>query len=482
MQKNNQYRTYYTDEINNKLINKNVKLAGWVQSIRDHGAVTFIDFRDYNGKVQVLIDEKNIAKQLRNEFLIIVDGFVRKRPDGNDNKNLINGDVEIVSKKTTIINKSAPLPFQLDENPNEDTKIKYRYLDLRRPEQMNRLKIRSKMGLTTRNVLESENFTEVETPTLTRSTPEGARDFLVPSRLNPGKWYALPQSPQLFKQLLMVSGVENYYQICRCYRDEDFRADRQPEFTQLDIEMSFATQDNVIELSEKVIKNLWSIVGIEVKTPIEKMTFKNAMDFYGSDKPDLRFGIKLTELTSIFENTNFSIFKNVEYIGAVVMPGGAEQSRRTLDKWQDWAKSKGAKGLAYILLDTQTGTAKGAVAKNLTNDEIKNVVKKTNAEKGDCIFFAAGQKLQSQELLGFCRLEIANMQKLLNENEFKFVWIVDPPLFKKTNQDDDIAVGGKKSEWTAVHHAFTMPKNKYLETLENNPGNFLADSYDIVCN
>jgi aspartyl-tRNA synthetase len=279
----------------------------------------------------------------------------------------------------------------------------------------------------------------------------------------------------------MVGGIEKYYQICRCYRDEDFRADRQPEFTQLDIEMAFTVPDDIIELTEQVVKAVFAVKGINVKIPIKRMTYKDAMDRFGSDKPDLRFELELKTLTPIFDKTNFKVFQNQEYVGAVIYPNGATQPRRTLDKWQDWAKTRGAKGLAYILID-ENGEYKGPVAKNLSSDELKNIKEKTNAKKNDCIFFVAGKKSESQSLLGAVRIEIAKRLNLIDNNDFKFTWVVDAPLFKPTNTDDDVAVGGKDSKWTAVHHAFTMPKDEYLDTFDKDPANTLSNAYDIVCN
>ena len=343
------------------------------------------------------------------------------------------------------------------------------------------MRLRSAANRAARAVLDSHDFVEIETPTLTRSTPEGARDFLVPARLKPGTFYALPQSPQLFKQLLMVAGMERYYQIARCYRDEDFRADRQPEFTQLDVEMSFVDQDDVIALAEEILVALWKLIGYEISTPIPRMTYADAMRLYGSDKPDLRFDIQIVECTDFFANTSFRVFQN-DYVGAVVMDGGASQPRRQLDGWQDWAKQRGAKGLAYILVG-EDGELSGPVAKNITEEERAGIAAHVGAKPGDCIFFAAGDAKSSRALLGAARDEIAQRLGLIKEGEWAFTWIVDAPLFEPAadaKASGDVALG--HSAWTAVHHAFTSPKPESLDTFDTNPGDALAYAYDIVCN
>ncbi|MFV0285381.1 MAG: aspartate--tRNA ligase [Demequina sp.] len=457
-----------------------VTLAGWVGRRRDHGGVAFIDLRDASGFAQVVIREE-VAHSLRNEYVLQVTGEVRERPAGSANPNLPSGEIEVVVSEVTILNEAAPLPMPVDEHVTvgEEARLKYRYIDLRRPQPRANLVLRSKANQAARRVLDRHEFLEIETPTLTRSTPEGARDFLVPARLAPGSWYALPQSPQLFKQLLMVAGMERYYQIARCYRDEDFRADRQPEFTQLDIEMSFVDQDDVIALGEEIVKELWSLIGVEISTPIPRITFNDAMARFGSDKPDLRFGLELTELTAYFKDTPFRVFQN-EYVGAVVMPGGASQPRKTLDAWQEWAKQRGAKGLAYVLVQ-EDGTLTGPVAKNLSEAELAGLAEATGANPGDCVFFAAGKPGASRALLGAARLEIGRRLGLMDPERFEFCWVVDAPLFKAVDaDDDDVALG--HSSWTAVHHAFTSPKPEWLDSFESDPGNALAYAYDIVCN
>ncbi len=457
-----------------------VTLSGWVGRRRDHGGVAFIDLRDASGFAQVVLRE-DIAHSLRTEYVVQVTGEVRLRPEGSTNPNLPSGEIEVVGADLVVLNESAPTPFPIDEHVTvgEEARLKHRYLDLRRPRQREAMVLRSKANQAARRVLDRHDFLEIETPTLTHSTPEGARDFLVPARLAPGSWYALPQSPQLFKQLLMVAGMEKYYQLARCYRDEDFRADRQPEFTQLDVEMSFVDQDDVIALGEEIVKELWALIGYEISLPIPRLTFADAMARFGSDKPDLRFGLELTELTEYFKETPFRVFQS-EYVGAVVMPGGASQPRKTLDAWQDWAKQRGAKGLAYVLVG-EDGTLGGPVAKNLSETELSGLAAAVGAENGDCIFFAAGEIDQARTLLGAARNEIARRVGLIDESTFEFVWVVDAPLFKPVrSDDDDVALGS--SAWTAVHHAFTSPKPEWIDTFESDPGHALAYAYDIVCN
>jgi aspartyl-tRNA synthetase len=454
-------------------------LAGWVASRRDHGGVAFIDLRDASGVAQVVIHDEATAHQLRSEFVLQVKGLVRERPEGNENPELPTGQVEVLAEDVLVLNPSKPLPFPIDDHVEvgEETRLKYRYLDLRRTKPAAALRLRSEVNRVTREVLHDRGFVEIETPTLTRSTPEGARDFLVPARLSPGHWYALPQSPQLFKQLLMVAGMERYFQIARCYRDEDFRADRQPEFTQLDVEMSFVDQDDVILLAEAVLRAVWRLIGYEIPA-IPRLTYAEAMRRFGSDKPDLRYGLELVELAEYFASTPFRVFQ-APYVGALVMPGGAAQSRRTFDAWQDWAKQRGARGLAYVTI-SESGELGGPVAKNISDAERAGLAAAVGAQPGDCVFFAAGAPGPSRALLAAARAEIAARLGLAREGEWSFVWVVDAPLFKPVGEDDDVAVGG--GAWTAVHHAFTSPTPEWIERFEEDPGAALAYAYDIVCN
>ena len=431
-------RTHLAGDLRADLAGSTVTLTGWVGRRRDHGGVIFIDMRDRSGYAQVVFRNSEVAERahhLRSEYCIQVTGVVEKRPEGSENPNLASGEIEVNVTELTILNESAALPFQLEDvgtsgTVGEEARLKYRYLDLRREGPAKIMRLRAAVNRAARKVLDSHDFTEIETPTLTRSTPEGARDFVVPARLKPGTFYALPQSPQLFKQLLMVAGMERYYQIARCYRDEDFRADRQPEFTQLDVEMSFAEQDDVIALAEEILVAIFAEAGVTVQTPIPRMTFKEAMEKYGSDKPDLRFDIPLVECTEFFKDTTFRVFQN-DYVGAVVMDGGASQPRRQLDAWQDWARQRGAKGLAYILVG-EDGTLGGPVAKNITDAEREGIAAHVGAKPGDCIFFAAGDAKSSRALLGAARGEIAKKLGLIKEGDWAFTWVVDAPLFEPT--------------------------------------------------
>ena len=480
-------RTHQAGTLRVQHAGQTVTLAGWVARRRDLGGVAFLDLRDASGVCQVVVRDEVLAAgdahALRNEYCVRVIGQVEVRPQDTANPNLATGEIEVVAATIEVLNSSSPLPFQIDERVSvgEEARLRYRYLDLRRPEPAAALRLRSAVNATARRVLQEHDFVEIETPTLTRSTPEGARDFLVPARLAPGSWYALPQSPQLFKQLLMVAGMERYYQIARCYRDEDFRADRQPEFTQLDVEMSFVEQDDVIAVAEEVLHEVWALTGYELPTPIARMTYRDAMERYGTDKPDLRFGCELVDLTDYFRSTTFRVFQ-APYVGAVVMPGGASQSRRTLDAWQEWARQRGARGLAYVTV-AQDGTLGGPVAKNITDAERTGLAAAAGAEPGDCIFFAAGDVDASRALLGAARLEIGRRCGLIDDDVWSFVWVVDAPLFKPSAEaraEGDVALG--RSAWTAVHHAFTSPKPECLKTFDTDPGSALAYAYDIVCN
>lgn len=452
-----------------------VTLAGWVARRRDHGGVVFIDLRDASGVVQVVIRQEDVAHDLRAEFCVLVTGQVRRRPAGNENPDLPTGEIEVAADRIEILAECDPLPFPIDGHAelNEEVRLKYRYLDIRRADMAAALRARSTAAYLVSDVMRDHNFVNVETPFLTRSTPEGARDFLVPVRLRPGSWYALPQSPQLFKQLLMVSGLERYYQLVRCFRDEDFRADRQPEFTQIDIEMSFVTRADIIEVAEDLVQRLWrEIAGYEITRPIPHMTYADAMARYGSDKPDLRFGCELADLTGYFAGTGFRVFQ-APHVGAVVMPGGAGQTRKELDGWQDWAKSRGARGLAYVLIGPDGAVSDaGPVARHLSEDERAGLPAAAGAAPGDCVFFAAGTANEARALLGAARLEIGARCGLIDPDAWAFTWVVDAPMF------EDDGEGG----WTAVHHPFTSPLPEWADKFDGEPGGALANAYDIVCN
>ncbi|GAA4065531.1 aspartate--tRNA ligase [Nonomuraea soli] len=466
-------RTHTAGSLRKEHAGQQVTLAGWVARRRDHGGVVFIDLRDASGSAQVVFREEDSSHDLRSEYCVKVVGEVRVRPEGNANPDLPTGEIEVVATEVEVLSESAPLPFPIEGSAgvSEEARLKYRYLDIRREKLAKAMRTRSKATYLTNEVMNEEGFVYVETPTLTRSTPEGARDFLVPVRLQPGNWYALPQSPQLFKQLLQVAGLERYYQLAKCYRDEDLRADRQPEFTQIDIEMSFVDQDDVIAVGEKLVSRLWKeTIGYGIPTPMPRMTYADAMARYGSDKPDLRFGQELVEMTDYFSGTTFRVFQ-ADYVGAVVMPGGASQTRKELDGWQDWAKSRGAKGLAYVLVQ-EDGTLGGPVAKNLSENELSGLAARTGARPGDAIFFAAGAKAASRDLLGAARLEIGRRCGLIDESQWSFLWVVDAPMFEEDGE------GG----WTAVHHPFTGPKPEWSDTFQDNPGEALAYAYDMVCN
>jgi len=470
-------RTHVADALRAIDAEVKVTLAGWVGNRRDHGGVAFIDLRDASGIVQVVVHDEKLAHDLKPETCVQIKGQVKRRPAGNENKDLPTGDIEVFASEVNVLSQSQALPFQIDKevDVNEEARLKYRYLDLRRPGGPgSALRIRSKVSQYARDVLLNDDFIEIETPTLTRSTPEGARDFLVPVRLQPGSWYALPQSPQLFKQLLMVGGMERYFQIARCYRDEDFRADRQPEFTQLDIEMSFVDQEDIIKVGEKVIKTLWSeILGHEIGV-IPRITYHEAMRKYGSDKPDLRFDLELIDLTQYFKNTPFRVFQ-ADHVGAVLMPGGASTPRKQFDAWQEWAKQRGAKGLAYAVF-SEDGEIAGPVAKNLSEEERNGLMNAVGAKTGDAVFFAAGSRSEALALLGAARLEIGQKLGLINEKEWNFVWVVDAPMFEQVTNDQGQLV------WTAVHHPFTSPNAESLATFVKDPGSALAWAYDLVLN
>lgn len=454
-----------------------VILTGWVARRRDHGGVTFLDLRDASGVVQVVCRDLGTVRDLRNEFCIRVEGKVEKRKPGNENPDLPTGDIEVVAGAVEVLSESATPPFPIEgstaiESPvDEVTRWRYRYLDLRRAGPARAIRARARVVSLIRQVMERHGFIDVETPYLTRSTPEGARDFLVPVRLQPGHWYALPQSPQLFKQLLMVAGLERYYQIARCFRDEDFRADRTAEFTQLDVEMSFLDEEDIYALTEELFTVLWrELLDVELPTPFPRMTYADAMRRFGSDKPDLRFGLELADLTEYFAGTQFRIFQS-EHVGAVVVPGGADLTRKQLDGWQEWARGRGAKGLAYVLVE-QDGSLRGGISGNLSDTERAGLAAAAGASSGDAIFFAAGARRDALDLLGAARLAVGRDRGLIDETRWELLWVVDAPMFEPT---DD---GG----WTAVHHPFTAPTSDWADRFHDDPGAALARAYDVVGN
>ena len=476
-------RTHDAGSLRASDIGQQVTLAGWIGRRRDHGGVAFVDLREGSGTCQVVIREEEVARPLRNEFCVKIVGEVAARPDGNSNPSLPSGDIEVIATELTILSESAPLPFPIEEfnatTVGEETRLKYRYLDLRRANMARNLRLRANVTRIIRDVMTDKDFLDIETPYLTRSTPEGARDFVVPVRLQPGSWYALPQSPQLFKQLLMVAGMERYYQIARCFRDEDSRADRQPEFTQLDIEISFPDQEDILQLTEQLLVRLWKDVkGYDIATPIPRMTFREAVERFGIDRPDLRFGCELVDFTDYFKDTPFRVFapKGRDWhVGAVVMPGGASQPRRQLDAWQEWAKAHGAKGLAYVLVQ-EDGELGGPVAKNLSEAEREGLAAHAAANPGDCIFFGAGEYDDAKALLAAARVEIGERCGLIDHDRWEFVWVTDAPMFER--------IDGANGEdaWTAIHHPFTAPSDEYVENFHEVPGEALSKAYDIVLN
>jgi aspartyl-tRNA synthetase len=473
-------RTHQAGTLRPAQAGEQVVLAGWVARRRDLGGVVFIDLRDASGVVQVVFrgdGEDRPEHALRAEFCVRVTGEVTRRPAGNENPHLPTGEVEVTASAAglEVLSEADPLPFPVEGGGelSEEVRLRYRYLDLRRPDTAAALRLRSAASYLAGDVLRGHGFVYVETPYLTRSTPEGARDFVVPVRLRPGSWYALPQSPQLFKQLLMVGGLERYYQLARCFRDEDFRADRQPEFTQIDLEMSFVTREDVIGVAEDLIARLWGdLAGYRLARPIPRMTYAEAMRRFGSDKPDLRFGCELADLTGYFGQTSFRLFQ-AQHVGAVVMPGGAGQSRKELDGWQEWARARGARGLAYVTVGGDgVVTGAGPVARHLSDTERAGLPGAAGAAPGDCVFFAAGPPGDARELLGAARLEIGRRLDLIDPDAWSFLWVVDAPMFEEDG------AGG----WTAVHHPFTAPLPEWADMFAVKPADALADAYDLVCN
>ncbi|MDQ1698848.1 MAG: aspartyl-tRNA synthetase [Frankiaceae bacterium] len=462
-----------------------VVLTGWVATRRDHGGVTFVDLRDGTGVVQVVLRDLEAARALRSEWCIRIDGRVAARRAGNENPELPTGDIEVIASSVETLSESETPPFPIhgsdaiESGVDEATRWRYRYLDLRRAGPAQAMRTRARIVSVIRRVMEEHEFLDIETPYLTRSTPEGARDFLVPVRLQPGHWYALPQSPQLFKQLLMVAGLEKYYQIARCFRDEDSRADRTPEFTQLDIEMSFLDEEDVYALGEELIAALWrEILDVELPTPFPRLTYAESMRRYGTDKPDLRFELELVDLTEHMAGTEFRVFQ-AEHVGAVVVPGGASYTRKELDGWQEWARSRGAKGIAWLLVPDDGSELRGSITK-LEPERLASLPEAAGAKPGDAILFAAGPRRTTLELLGALRNAVGRQRGLIREGEWQFLWVIDAPMFEPVSADNPAV--GETARWTAVHHPFTAPTVEWAETFHTEPEHALARAYDVVGN
>ena len=479
-------RTHYCAEINEELIGERVTVAGWVSSRRDHGGVIFIDLRDKDEVVQLVCDPADseaahkTAEQVRDQYVLIASGTVRARGEGLENPNLKTGKIEIVVDELTIENSSKPMPFDLgDEKVNEEIRLKYRYLELRTPKMHKIFQLRSKAAIAARNSLAEMGFLEVETPVLTKSTPEGARDYLVPSRVWPGEFYALPQSPQLFKQLLMVSGFDRYFQIAKCFRDEDLRADRQPEFTQIDVEMSFCTQEDVMHVAEKLIRDIWAACDLWEKLPAQfpRMTYNEAMEKYGSDKPDLRFGLEMVDVIDIFERCDNEIFSSIakspkkNRIKALKVPGGDNIfSKRQMKGFEDYVRKFGAQGLGYFQMKEEG--LKGPLTKFFTEEDLNAIIERCELQVGDVVFFGAGEKKVVLDYMGSFRLYLAELMEIVPQDEFKFVWIVDFPMFEV-----------EEGKIKALHHPFTMPKLSEKGTLDYDEIEDLSSiAYDLVLN
>ena len=479
------HRTCRCAEVTTQMVGSEVTLMGWVQKARDKGGIIFVDLRDRSGIMQLIfengsIDEEGFAKagKLRSEFVIAVTGTVEKR-GGAVNENLATGEIEVRAKSLRVLSEAEVPPFPVEENSKtkEEVRLKYRYLDLRRPDLQRNLILKSRVMQLTRSFFTNEGFLEIETPMLGKSTPEGARDYLVPSRVHPGCFYGLPQSPQLYKQLLMCSGYDRYIQIARCFRDEDLRADRQPEFTQIDMELSFVDVDDVIDVNERYLSYLFKeVLGIDVKLPIERITWREAMDRFGSDKPDMRFGMELHDVSDIVKNCGFSVFTGALEAGGSVRGINAEgqgsMPRKKIDKLVEFAKGYGAKGLAYIAI-AEDGTRKSSFAKFMTDEEMDALVAAMDGKAGDLLLFAADKKKLVYDVLGALRLELAKQMDLLDKNEYRFVWVTEFPLLEWSEEEN---------RFTAMHHPFTMPMDEDIPLLDTDPGAVRAKAYDIVLN
>ncbi len=477
-------RTHYCGELRRENIGEDVCLTGWVDSTRDHGGVVFIDLRDRTGKVQIVfspeIDEKltERAKKIKDEYVLAVKGKVRKRPEGTENPKIPTGEVEVYVEELKILNRSLPLPFPVEDEikVGEDTRLKYRFLDLRRKKMQENIIFRHRLYQTVRKVFDKEGFIEIETPFLTKSTPEGARDFLVPSRIYPGKFYALPQSPQLFKQILMISGFDKYFQIVKCFRDEDLRADRQPEFTQIDFEMSFVREKDVMKFAEKLIKTVYKeLLDVEIETPLPVMSYDEAMERFGTDRPDTRFGLELKNITDIAKSCNFKVFRMVAENGGIVkalnFKGGASLSRKEIDDLTKFVGIYGAKGLAWIKV--QPDGLQSPIVKFFSEGEMNEILKRLEAEPGDILFFVADSYEVTNHALSNLRLKLGKMANLIDESKINLLWITDFPMFEWNEEEN---------RWEALHHPFTSPKEEDIEKLETDPGSVKARAYDMVLN
>lgn len=477
-------RTCRCAELSAANVGQTVTVMGWVQKSRNKGGIVFVDLRDRSGIIQLIFEESNTgaegfekAAKLRSEFVVAVTGEVTKR-SGAVNENLETGDIEVVAKDIRILSESETPPFPIEENSKtkDDIRLKYRYLDLRRPDLQRNLILRSQVATLTRQFLAEEGFLEIETPILNKSTPEGARDYLVPSRVHPGNFYALPQSPQLFKQLLMCSGYDRYFQIAKCFRDEDLRADRQPEFTQIDMELSFVDVDDVIDVNERLLQRMFKLIDVDVQLPIQRMTWQEAMDRFGSDKPDTRFGMELQDVTEVVKNCGFGVFtgaiENGGSVRGINAKGQGSMPRKKIDKLVDFAKDFGAKGLAYVCIN-EDGSLKSSFAKFMTEEEMNGLVTAMAGEPGDLLLFAADKNKVVWDVLGNLRLELARQMDLLDKNVYNFLWVTEFPLLE-FNED--------LGRYQAMHHPFTMPMEEDLEFLESDPGRVRAQAYDIVLN
>ena len=478
-------RSHRCTEVTKAEIGSTVTLMGWVQKSRNKGGIVFVDLRDRSGIMQIIfengdIDEQGFEKagRLRSEFVIAVKGRVEAR-SGAVNPNLPTGEIEVRATELRILSEAETPPFPIEENSKtrDEVRLKYRYLDLRRPDLQRNMMLRSQVSTLVRQFLANEGFLEIETPTLIKSTPEGARDYLVPSRVHPGSFYALPQSPQIFKQLLMCSGYDRYFQIARCYRDEDLRADRQPEFTQIDMELSFVDVEDVLDVNERMLAFLFKeVLGVEVQRPIERMTWIDAMNRFGSDKPDLRFGMELTDVSEVVKDCEFAVFKGALENGGSVRginaKGQGSMPRKKIDKLVEFAKGYGAKGLAYIAIG-EDGTVKSSFAKFMKEEEMQALIQAMKGENGDLLLFAADKTKLVWDVLGALRLELAKQMDLLDKNEYRFVWITEFPLLEWSEEDE---------RFTAMHHPFTMPMEEDLQYIDTDPGRVRAKAYDIVLN